>query len=344
MEEGNVTSITEFILLGFPELHDMRMAFVGIVLLMYLLSISGNCLIITVVFIEPKLHTPMYFFLSNFSLAELCSSTTVIPKMLTNMVLDQNTICYMCCMTQTFMVFSMGAIQFINLTVMSFDRYTAICQPFKYNIKMTNTLSFHLSLMAWVVGFTVIFFQLIVVWTSYPFCGNVIDHFFCDIGPVLKLACADTTVWELASLFYSVVIMCGSFFFSVGSYACILKTIVQIPSVTGRSKAFSTCSSHLTIVGIFYGAAFFMYLRPSTQGDTRINKVIFMVICVVLPTLSPFIFTIRNNDFKTAAKKAMGRICQLPSSVVMRLLKQCSLQSTFSKFFNEHNQKTLECH
>ncbi|XP_033024013.1 LOW QUALITY PROTEIN: olfactory receptor 6X1-like, partial [Lacerta agilis] len=327
-----ITSITEFILLGFPELHGMRMPFVGIVLLMYLLSISGNCLIITVVFMEPKLHTPMYFFLSNFSLAELCSSTTVIPKMLTNMVLDQNTICYTCCMTQTFMVFSMGAIQFINLTVMSFDRYTAICQPFKYNIMMTNTLSCHLSLMAWAVGFTVIFFHLIVV-GLLPFCGNVIDHFFCDIGPVLKLACADTTVWELVSLFYSVIVMCGSFLFSVGSYACILKTIVQIPSVTGRSKAFSTCSSHLTIVGIFYGATFFMYLRPSTQGDTRINKVIFMVICAVLPTLSPFIFTIRNNDFKTAAKKNNGQ--NLPPAFL------CGHEIDQAVFLAKHIQQIL---
>ncbi|KAL8177302.1 UNVERIFIED_CONTAM: hypothetical protein K2H54_044510 [Gekko kuhli] len=279
------------------------MAFFALALLMYLISVSGNCLIITVIFMEPKLHMPMYFFLSSFSLGELCSTTVVVPKMLINVILDRNTICFICCMVQTFFIFSVGSTQFIHLTIMSFDRYVAICKPFLYNAKMTNGLSFRLVLFAWSGGLMVVLCQSVVVWT-FPFCGhNVINHFLCDLGPVLKLACADTRVMELIGLIYGIILMWGSFIFTVVSYACIITAIIQIPSVSGRSKAFSTCSSHLTIVCIFYGAMFFMYRKPLTQGNSQINKVIYLVTIVVLPAVSPFIFTIRNKDFKAAVNK-----------------------------------------
>nr|XP_056720014.1 olfactory receptor 6X1-like [Euleptes europaea] len=322
MEVGNGTFITEFVLLGFPELHGIRMAFFTLVLLMYLISVLGNCLIITVVFMEPKLHMPMYFFLSNFSLAELWSTTVVVPKMLTNLALDQNTICFTCCMAQSYVAFSMGATQFFNLTVMSFDRYTAICKPFLYNAKMTNGLCLSLSLLTWFSGFTLNFFQAIVVW-AYPYCRqNVIDHFFCDVGPLLKLACVDTTLMELIGVFYGAVVMWGSFLFTLVSYACIITTIVRIPSVSGRSKAFSTCSSHLTVVGILYGATFFMYLRPSTQGDTRINKMMYLMIIVALPMMSPFIFTIRNHEFRAATNKVLSILDRIPPFAFMEVMKQ----------------------
>ncbi|XP_054850445.1 olfactory receptor 6X1-like [Eublepharis macularius] len=321
MKHSNVTLVTEFVLLGFPELHGIRMEFFAAVLLMYLISVSGNCLIITVVFMEPKLHMPMYFFLCSFSLGELCSTTVVVPKMLTNVLLDQNRICFTCCVVQSFFTFSMGATQFINLTIMSFDRYVAICKPFLYNTKMTNEICFRLALFAWIGGHLIVLCQTVVVWT-FPFCGhNVINHFLCDAGPVLKLACGDTTMIELIGLIYGIIIMWGSFIFTVASYAYIISTIIQIPSVTGRSKAFSTCSSHLTIVCIFYGAMFFMYLRPSTQGDSQINKVVYLVTIVVLPTVSPFIFTIRNKDFKTAVTKIMGKRGHISHFAVMKLIK-----------------------
>ncbi|XP_054850449.1 olfactory receptor 6X1-like [Eublepharis macularius] len=322
MEESNVTFITEFVLLGFPELHGIRIGFFAVVLLMYLISVSGNCLIITVVFMEPKLHMPMYFFLSNFSLAELWSTTAVVPKMLTNLALDQNTICLKCCMAQSYVAFSMGAIQFFNLTVMSFDRYAAICKPFSYNAKMTNEICLYLSLITWFSGFTLNFFQAIVVWT-YPYCGhNVMDHFFCDVGPLLKLVCTDTSLMELIGVLYGAVVMWGSFLFTLVSYACIITTIVQIPSVSGRSKAFSTCSSHLTVVGILYGATFFMYLRPSTQGDTQINKVMYLMIIVFLPMISPFIFTIRNKEFKASANKVLSIWGHIPPFAFMEMMKK----------------------
>ncbi|XP_060110631.1 olfactory receptor 6X1-like [Heteronotia binoei] len=306
---ANGTSVTEFILLGFPELHRLNGAFFAIFLLMYLLSLTGNSLIILVVLKEPTLHTPMYFFLVNFSMAEICSTTAEVPKMLENVLSGKTTICFACCMAQGFVVFSMGAVEHITLTIMSFDRYVAICKPLHYNTVMTNQLCLHLFLLAWVGGLTVIISQSAVVW-SYPYCGqNVIDHFFCDVGPVLKLACADTTLIELIGLLYGATIMWGSFGFSLISYTCVIATIIRIPSDTGRSKAFVTCASHLTVVSIFYMILMIMYLRPSTQGDTKVNKVVSLVRTSFIPMLNPFIYTIRNKDFKAAAWKILRRKC-----------------------------------
>ncbi|XP_053120552.1 olfactory receptor 6X1-like isoform X2 [Hemicordylus capensis] len=274
---------------------------------MYLLSVTGHGLIIIVVLMESKLHTPMYFFLVNFSLAEICSTTAETPKMLINIFSGKSNICFVCCMAQVFAVFAMGAVEFIMLTVMSFDRYVAICKPLLYKTIMTNTRCLHLALLAWVGGFVIIFSQSVVVWT-YPYCKhNVIDHFFCDIGPLLRLACADTTLMELIGLIYGATFMWGSFGFSLISYTYIVATIIGIPSATGRSKAFFTCASHLTVVIIFYTADMFMYLRPSTHGDTEVNKVVSLVRTSFIPILNPFIYTIRNKDFKAAAWRAMKR-------------------------------------
>ncbi|XP_053117193.1 olfactory receptor 6X1-like [Hemicordylus capensis] len=304
---ANFSLVTEFILLGFPELQRQKTAFFTILLLMYLISVTGHCLIIVVVFMETKLHTPMYFFLINFSMAEICSTTTEVPKLLANILSEKSTICFACCMAQGLMVFAMGAVVFIILTVMSFDRYVAICKPLQYKTIMTNELCLCLMLLAWVGGFVIIFSQSSVVWT-YPYCGdNIIDHFFCDVGPVLKLACADTTLIELIGLIYGATIMWGSFGLSLISYTFIIATIIRIPSATGRSKAFFTCASHLTIVTMFYLGLMFMYLRPATHGDPHVNKVVSLVRTSFIPMLNPFIYTIRNKDFKIAAWKAVRR-------------------------------------
>ncbi|KAJ6652360.1 hypothetical protein lerEdw1_011590 [Lerista edwardsae] len=196
-EMGNGTLVTEFILLGFSEIHDLKTIFFTTLLSMYLLSVIGHSLIIVVVFSEPKLHTPMYFFLVNFSVAEICSTTAEMPKMFFNMATGKRTICFVCCMAQGFLVFTMGCVEFIILMVMSFDRYVAICKLLRYKTILTNEVCLHLSLRTWLGGFVIIFSQSVVVWT-YPYCGdNVIDHFFCDVGPVLKLACAETSLMEL---------------------------------------------------------------------------------------------------------------------------------------------------
>ncbi|KAM6449195.1 olfactory receptor 6X1-like [Liasis olivaceus] len=302
---ANATLVREFILVGFPQFHELTMVFYSIVLLMYLLSLLGHSLIIFVVIMEPKLHTPMYFFLLNFSIAEICFTSTQVPKILMNIILGKNTICFACCMAQVFTVFAMGAVEFLILTVMSFDRYVAICKPLLYKMVMTNQLSLHLALVAWTCGFIIVFSQAVVIWT-FPYCkDNIIDHFFCDVGPLLKLACADTHLIELIVLIYGVTIMWGSLGFSLISYMYIVAAIIRISSATGRSKAFFTCASHLTVLIIFYTAVMFMYMRPSTQGDTQLNKVVSLINISFVPMLTPFIYTIRNSEFKTALGKTM---------------------------------------
>ncbi|XP_063158882.1 olfactory receptor 6X1-like [Candoia aspera] len=303
----NGTFITEFILLGFSAFHQLNRGFYSLLLLMYLVSLMGHSLIIIVVSMEPRLHTPMYFFLLNFSMAEICSTAAEVPKMLLNSFSGEVTICFACCMAQGFIVFTMGAVEFITLTVMSFDRYVAICKPLHYQTIMTRGVCLSLSLLAWIGAFGLILPQSLVVW-SYPYCGrNVIDHFFCDVGPVLQLACADTTVIEFVGLIYGAAIMWGSFGFSLISYLRIIFTIIQIPSATGRSKAFFTCASHLTVVSIFYIILMFMYLRPSTHGDIQLNKMLSLLRTSFIPMLNPFIYTIRNSDFKTALWKAVTK-------------------------------------
>ncbi|XP_026576780.1 olfactory receptor 6X1-like [Pseudonaja textilis] len=305
---SNATFITEFVLLGFSELYEVDLGFYTLLLLMYLLSVVGHSLIIIVVSMESKLHTPMYFFLLNFSMAEISSTTSEIPKMLVNSFSGKNTICFACCMAQGFVVFTMGAVEFITLTIMSFDRYVAICKPLHYQTIMTSGLCIKLSLLAWIGGFGLIFPQSVVVW-MYPYCAhNLIDHFFCDVGPVLQLACADTTIIEFVGLIYGATIMWGSFGFSLISYVCIIFTITQIPSATGRSKAFFTCASHLTVVTIFYTVLMIMYLRPSTHGYSQLNKILSLFHTSFIPMLNPFIYTIRNSDFKTALWKATTKM------------------------------------
>uniref|UniRef100_A0A8C5RWI8 Olfactory receptor n=1 Tax=Laticauda laticaudata TaxID=8630 RepID=A0A8C5RWI8_LATLA len=265
---SNATFFNEFILLGFSEFQELDLGFYIFLLLMYLLLLLGHSFIIIVVSIQPKLHTPMYFFLLNFSIAEISSTTSEIPNMLVNSFSGKNTICFACCMAQGFVVFTMGVVEFITLTIMSFDRYVAICKPLHYQTIMTSGLCIKLSLLSWIGGFGLIFPQSVVVWT-YPYCGhNLIDHFFCDIGPVLQLACADTIVIELIGFLYGAAIMCDSFGFSLISYMHIINTILQIPSTIRRFKAFFTCASHLIVLTIFCTADMLMYLKPSTHGDT----------------------------------------------------------------------------
>ncbi|XP_070584811.1 olfactory receptor 6X1-like [Erythrolamprus reginae] len=301
----NITLVEEFVLVGFPQLHELAMVFYTIVLLMYLLSFLGNALIIFIVIMEPMLHTPMYFFLLNFSLAEICSTSAEIPKMLTNIISGKNTICFSCCVAQFFTVFAMGGVEFLMLSIMSFDRYMAICKPLIYKMVMTNQFIFQLALVAWIAGFLIVFSQSVVIWT-FPYCrDNVIDHFFCDVGPVLKLACADTTLIELIGLIYGATFMWGSLGLSLVSYTHIVAAIIRISSATGRTKAFLTCASHLTVLIIFYTADMIMYLRPSTHGDIQLNKVISLVRTSFVPMLNPFIYTIRNSEFKTALDKTM---------------------------------------
>ncbi|KAM9038945.1 olfactory receptor 6X1 [Sarcophilus harrisii] len=304
----NGTVVTEFILLGFPDIHGMQVPLFIVIFLIYILTIFGNGLIIAIVWAEPKLQTPMYFFLSNLSFLEIWYTTTVIPKLLETFVVEKTIICVPCCLLQAFFHFFLGTTEFLILTAMSFDRYLAICKPLHYSTLMTSSLCLQLALTSWMIGFTIVFCQTILLF-QLPFCGNnTINHFYCDIGPILKMACADTSLLEFLGLLATILIIPGSLAFTVISYIYIVSTILKIPSATGRQKAFSTCASHLTVVSLLYGAVLFMYLRPTTHSSFKLNKVVSVLNTILTPLLNPFIYTIRNKEVKGALWKAMA--CQ----------------------------------
>ncbi|KAM6158656.1 olfactory receptor 6X1-like [Rhynchocyon petersi] len=302
----NGTAITEFILLGFPGIQGLQIPLFIVIFLIYVLTLAGNGFIIAIVWAEPRLQIPMYFFLCNLSFQEIWYVTTVTPKLLETFVVVKAVISIPCCLLQAFFHFFLGTTEFLILTIMSFDRYMAICKPLHYPSIMTSHLCLQLSLSSWVTGFTIVFCQMLLL-IQLPFCGNnVINHFYCDVGPILKAACTDTTVLELLGLLATILVIPGSLLLTVISYIYILSTILQIPSATGRQKAFSTCASHLTVVSLLYGAVLFMYLRPTAHSSFKINKVVSVLNTILTPLLNPFIYTIRNKEVKGALRKAMA--------------------------------------
>nr|XP_056720021.1 olfactory receptor 6X1-like [Euleptes europaea] len=296
----NISAVTEFVLLGFPLLYNIHGLCFSVVLVMYSLSMLGNGFILIIVTIDQKLQTPMYGFLCNLAFLEICYSSIVVPKLLETFISTRTTISYHCCMAQIFFIFSFGAIELLLLTVMGFDRYIAICKPLHYPVIMMKNVCIQLAMGCWLGGFVHIFYQAVLVWTL-PFCDkNVLDHYFCDIGLVLSLSCADTCLLEFLGLLSAISIMVITLFLIVVSYICIISTMLRIPSVSGRKKAFSTCTSHLMVVSILYGAIAFMYIRPNVHSSFHLSKAVSFLNTVLVPMLNPFIYTIRNVEVKQA--------------------------------------------
>ncbi|XP_060110628.1 olfactory receptor 6X1-like [Heteronotia binoei] len=303
----NISAVTEFVLLGFPSLYNIRMLCFLVVLVMYGLSILGNGFILTIVMIDQKLQKPMYGFLCNLAFLEICYISIIIPKLLETFINTRTTICYLCCMTQIFFIFSFAVIQLLLLTIMAFDRYIAICKPLRYTVIMTKNVCIRLAIGCWLVGFLYNFFEAVLVW-SLPFCGNnVLDHYFCDIGPVLSLSCADTQFLEFMCMLSAISIVVITLSLIVVSYVYIISTILRIPSASGRKKAFSTCTSHLTVVSILYGAIAFMYIRPNVHSSFHFSKAVAFLNTVLAPMLNPFIYTIRNEEVKQAFWRAVHK-------------------------------------
>ncbi|XP_073075587.1 olfactory receptor 7D4-like [Manis javanica] len=304
-ESQNLTGVPEFLLLGLSEDPELQPLLFGLFLSMYLVTVLGNLLIILAVGSDPHLHTPMYFFLSSLSLADIGFTSTTVPKMLVNIQTQSKSISYSGCLTQMcfFMVF--GGMDTFLLTVMAYDRFVAICHPLHYTGIMSVHLCGLLVLMSWLISLSYSLMQSLLM-LRLSFCSRrVIPHFYCAIAQALTLACSDTLISHI--LLYMVTAFLGIVPFSgiLFSYTRIASSILKIPSANGKRKAFSTCASHLSVVSLFYGAGLGVYL--SSDSCSQKGMIGSVVYTVVTPMLNPFIYSLRNKDVKGALQKAFGR-------------------------------------
>ncbi|KAM6214268.1 olfactory receptor 6C70-like [Rhynchocyon petersi] len=305
----NQTKQIEFILLGLTDNSQLQIIIFLFLLLNYILSVMGNLSIIALTLLDSHLRTPMYFFLCNFSFLEISFTTVCIPRFLVTIVTQKNTISYADCMSQLFFyVFYVCVTEFFLLATMSYDRYVAICKPLHYTSIMSSRVCHQLVLSSWVLAFLLIFPPLILC-LNLDFCStNIIDHFICDISPVLQLSCSDTHLLESISFVLALMIVVVTLLLVIISYSYIIKTILKFPSVQQKKKAFSTCSSHMTVVSITYGSCIFMYIKPSANERISLSKGVAILNTSVAPLLNPFIYTLRNQQVKQVIKTVFKKI------------------------------------
>ncbi|XP_057342743.1 olfactory receptor 6C74-like isoform X3 [Manis pentadactyla] len=292
----NHTRVTVFILTGLTEDPQLEMVLFTFLLLTYLLSITGNLIIITLTLLDTHLKTPMYFFLRNFSFLEISYTTTCIPKLLVMMATGDKTISYNSCAAQVFFAFLLGASEFYLLAAMSYDRYVAICKPLHYTVIMSTKICTQLVFCCWLAGFFVILPPLLLG-LNIDFCdSNTIDHFYCDTTPLLQISCSDTQLFETMGFVSAVMTLLVTLAMVIVSYTYIAITILKIPSANQRKKAFSTCSSHMIVISLSYGSCIFMYVKPSVKQRVSFSKGIAVLNTSVAPLLNPFIYTLRNQQ------------------------------------------------
>ncbi|NXR03379.1 O1020 protein, partial [Sagittarius serpentarius] len=302
-ENDNETSSMGFVLLGIRDVPMLQNLLFVLLLMIYSVTMVGNILIVVLVVADRHLHTPMYFFLGNLSSLETCYSSTILPRLLASFLTGESTISARSCMAQFYFFASFATAECYLLAVMSYDRYLAICQPLLYASLMTWKVSLRLAAASWLGG-SLLLMVVTVFLSQLQFCGpKSIDHFFCEFTPLLELACSDTRVFTLIGFTFAFLDLIFPFLFTLASYVCVIAAILRIPSSTGRRQAFSTCSSHLTVVTVFYGTLFVVYMLPRTAPLRQLNKVFSFFYTVLTPLVNPLIYSLRNREVREAIRQ-----------------------------------------
>ncbi|XP_069732798.1 olfactory receptor 5V1-like [Phaenicophaeus curvirostris] len=306
-KQENQTFLTEFILLGFGNIPNLRIFLFLFFALIYFVTITANILIILLVVIDQHLHTPMFYLLGNLSCLEICYTSNILPRMLVNFLTKENRISFNSCFLQFYFFASLACAECYLLSAMSYDRYIAICKPLHYTMLMSVRSCLLLAGGSWLCGFLAsICTTLYASWLT--FCGpNEIDHFFCDYTPLLVLSCSETRETESVMSILASACTMPPFILTLVSYICIITAILKIPSSIGRQKAFSTCSSHLIVVILFYGTLIVVYTLPKTKALRELNKILSVFYTILTPMLNPLIYSLRNEKFKEALRKAISK-------------------------------------
>ncbi|XP_032091913.1 olfactory receptor 10A2-like [Thamnophis elegans] len=305
MVRVNKNSTNSFLLLGFSSFPGLEGLFFTTFFIIYLLILIGNAFIIVITLANQTLHSPMYFFLRNLSFLEICYTSIIIPKMLENIVSEDRTISFINCAFQMSLFLITGAAECFLLAAMAYDRYVAICQPLHYSLIMNSRVCSGLVAASWLAGIPVQLSQTFLVFTSCFCNSNEINHFFCDIPALLSLICGNTVINEQIALLEVILLALIPFAMILMSYICIAITILKIPSVEGRHKAFSTCSSHLMVVLGFYGSGIIVYVTPKSRHSLDTDKYLSLFYTVLSPLVNPLIYSLRNREVQIALGKSL---------------------------------------
>ncbi|KAM5303722.1 olfactory receptor-like protein OLF3 [Glossophaga mutica] len=315
MGADNQTWVREFILLGLSRDWGTQVSLFVLFVVMYLVTVLGNFLIVLLIRLDSRLHTPMYFFLTNLSLVDVSYATCIVPQMLVHFLAEQKVIPYVSCAAQLFFSLGLGGIEFVLLVVMAYDRYVAVCDPLRYSVIMHGGLCTRLAITSWVSG-SVNSLMLTVITFQLPMCSNkFIDQISCELLAVVRLACVDTSSSEIAITVSATVLLVSPFFLVLLSYIKIITAILKIRSTEGRKKAFHTCASHLSVVVLCYGMAIVTYIQPRSSPSVLQEKLISLFYAILTPMLNPMIYSVRNKEVKGAWQKLLGQLSGLTSKL-----------------------------
>ncbi|KAM4881044.1 olfactory receptor 11G2-like [Thomomys bottae] len=305
-DKGNKNSVSHFILMGFPSSPQIQLLYFGVFSATYTLTLMGNTAIACAVWADRRLHTPMYIFLGNFSLLEICYVTTTVPNMLANFLSTTKSISFVSCFAQFYFFFSFGCDEGFYLCIMAFDRYLAICRPLHYPRIMTRQLCTGLVTFGWSGGL-ILFITPVFLISHLPYCGpNVINHFVCDPVPLMMLSCSEDSITQFIYSTFNVIFMLGTCLFVLSSYALVILAVLRMPSAASKRKAFSTCASHLAVVSLFYGSIMVMYVSPGSKHPVEVQKIITLFYSVITPLCNPLIYSLRNKEMQAALRKVFG--------------------------------------